>query len=171
MSEIKKEQIELKRLQGVLRAEINYGGAGSEASRDARVAVEAQRVKVDQSRQAARQRLLEVNQDLTGQATEGRSFRDGARRPLSESERIARRAQMFRTRAQNAILTGASGEAPHLLQSAIRDEATVAGRLSRASSKVKPLDVGDSSGIKPELLRSNQLLEAIKKSLEVVNVD
>ncbi len=171
LSEIRREQIELKRLRGVHAAEVAFGGTDSEASRDAKVAIEAQKVKLQQAQQTARQHLLDVNQDLTGQAAEGRTFANGRQRPLSETERLARRAQQFRDRARRGILTGAGSEAGRFIDSAISDEATVAGRLSDASSGVRGKDVADATSIKPEIVRSNQLLEAIKNSLAPVDVD
>ncbi len=121
------------------------------------------------AQQSMRQRRLDVNHDLTGQAAEGRTFANGRQRPLSETERLARRAQQFRERARRGILTGAGGDSGRFIDAAIGDEASVAGRLSDASAGVKPKDVGDSSSIKPEIVRSNQLLEAIKNSLQPVD--
>ncbi len=126
---------------------------------------------VSAAQQNLRQHLLDVNQDLTGQAAEGRTFANGRARPLSETERLARQAQRFRERARNGILTGAGGDAGRFIDKAIGNEASVANRLSEASAGVKPKDVADSSTIKPEIVRSNQLLDAIKNSLQPVDVD
>ncbi|HEX2656137.1 MAG TPA: hypothetical protein VHN11_21145 [Xanthobacteraceae bacterium] len=171
LNDVRKELIELRRLRGVQAAEIKYGGASSDVAQNARIAVEAQKVNLQRAQQAMRARLLETNRELSGEAVEGRTFSNGRPRPLSETERLARRAQMFRQRARDAVLTGAAGDVGHFTRSAIGDEASVANRLGRASSQAQKLDVADATSIKPELTTANQLLTAIKDSLKPQDVN
>jgi len=168
-SETKLADVEAFRLKRITIAEEKFGTP--ESAREARLAEEKHRGVTDLAQQQLRQRLLDVNQDLTGQAAEGRTFANGRARPLSETERLARRAQQFRERARRGILTGAGGDAGRFIDSAIGDEATVANRLSAASAGVTPKNVADATSIKPEIVRSNQLLESIKNSLAPVDVD
>ncbi len=162
-------RIETFRAFQVQRAEEKYGTP--ESARAAGIAYKKASGEQDAAEQRLRQQRLDVNQDLTGQAAEGRAFANGRQRPLSETERLARRAQQFRERARRGILTGAGGDAGRFIDSAIADEGTVANRLSDASSGVRRKDVADATSIKPEIIRSNQLLEAIKNSLAPVAVD
>jgi hypothetical protein len=163
LSELQSARIARDRAKTQAELEGKFGDINSQ--RTAALKLNEANANVAAAHQSARQHLLDVNQDLTGQAAEGRTFANGRARPLSETERLARRAQQFRERARRGILTGAGGDAGRFLDAAMGDEATVAGRLSEASAGVRPKDVADSSSIKPEIVRSNQLLEAIKNSL------
>ncbi len=169
LSEIESARIARDRAKTQLALERQFGDVNSQ--QQAAVRVKEAEGNVSAARQSGKQRLLDVNQELSGQAAEGRTFANGRQRPLSETERLARRAQQFRERARRGILTGAGGDAGRFIDSALSDEASVAGRLSEASSGVRPKDVADATSIKPEIVRSNQLLEAIKNSLQTVDVD
>jgi hypothetical protein len=122
------------------------------------------------ARQNMRQQRLEIVRGFTQDAAQGRTFRNGAARPLSETERIAQRALRFRERARGAVLTGAQGEVPTALAAARKDEATVGKRLMRATSKVAAPDVSDLSALKQELVNSNSILKSIDSSLKTTDV-
>ena len=117
------------------------------------------------AQQSARFQQYTVNQQLAQQAAEGRTSPDGKPQGFSETERIAQRAQQYRERSRAAALTGAGDDAARFMAAAIRDESSVGARLSRATAKVAPLDVPDSSAIKTEISRSNEILQSIKDAL------
>jgi hypothetical protein len=176
LNELTRATIELRRLGRLLVAEQKYGTP--ESVRDAKAAVRMQQMAVGEARMHMRQRLLEVQQQLTATAAQGRTFADGRPRPRSEAERIAQRAQEFRDRAQALVLTQARGlKAPgtvggvgSLITAAKRDEAEL-GRRFQAGSAQTPRDkVSDATALRPELVKSNQLLGAIKESLQVIEV-
>jgi len=124
----------------------------------------AQTTFLTQAALAARRR--EVVGELTSQAAVGRTFSNGASRPLSETERIARRAQRYRQLQRDSVLTGASQEAARGQRLAEGDEETVAGRLSRGSSQIVNRGAGDLTALKAEIVNSNALLKSIDSSLK-----
>lgn len=79
------------------------------------------------------------------------------------------RAIAERNRRTAATQTGTVGS---LIGGAIRDEATVAGRLARSTGTLAANpNEQNLAGIKPEIVKSNTLLSAIKDSLTVVAVE
>lgn len=168
-SEVQLNRIELDRLKTLRDLENEHGSTASK--RAAENAVTKQAGELTASKQRLAQHQLDVRQELAGQAAEGRQNSRGQTRPLSETERLARRAAQRRERARQGILTGAGGDADRLIKGAQADEESVGNRLSRASAGVGRRDVGDSTSIKPEIVRSNQLLESIKNALQPENVD
>lgn len=168
-TEVQIARVEFDRAKTQLTIEKKTGNDVS--VRGASLEVKRTRGELNAAQQRLRQQLPEVNQELSGQAAAGRTFADGRPRPLSETERLARRALKFRERARSQALTGAGGNIGDLMAAAGRDEASVAHRLSAATAGVRPKDVADSASIKPEIVRSNQLLEAIKNSLASTDLD
>lgn len=168
-NEVQMARIETTRLTGVQYAERAFGTP--EAARQAGLEIERARGEEAAAEQRMAQRRREVNRDLTGQAAEGRTFRDGRTRPRSETERLAQRAQQFRQTARDRALTGAGGDVPMFMDAARRDEASVASRLGAATAGVQKQDVSDSSSIKAEISRSNELLQAIADSLKDVDIE
>lgn len=169
LNDVTRARIERDRLRKVRDAERRFGTP--ESARAAYIALRQSENDLAQSRQAMGQRQRDVMRDLTGQAAEGRTFRDGRARPRSETERIAQRAQQFRQTARDRVLTGAGDDAPMFMEAAMRDERNVAARLSGETAGVRKQDVSDASGIKSEVSRSNELLQSIADALKQVDVE
>jgi hypothetical protein len=162
--------IEGRRLMGVLKAEESFGTPESAA--EARLAVKKQRGELASATRETQARQQEVAQTLSAEAAGGRTFADGSRRPRSETERLAQRAENYRQRARAGVLTGAAGVASFYQNAALETEQTVAGRLARGSSlNAGPKGAEDLTGIKPELTNANKLLGAIKDALTSEKVD
>jgi hypothetical protein len=115
-------------------------------------------------------RAKSVKQELTQDASGGRTFRNGAPRPLSESERLARRAISRRQAEHDAVLTGQAARAGQMQSAAMADENTVAKRLMKGSSAIVPTASGDFTQLASKIENSNTLLTAIKDSLEVMTL-
>ncbi len=115
-------------------------------------------------------RQVDVNEALTQDAAGGRTFQNGARRPRSEAERLAERAERFRQRARDAVLTGNS-DSGRLLDLARNEEGNVANRLAANANGKAPKGTEDATTLKPELVTANKLLEAIKNSLTSTKVE
>lgn len=113
-------------------------------------------------------RALDVKQQLTQDAAGGRTFRNGAPRPLTETERLARRAIQRRQGVHDAVLTGQHALAGQMQSQAMRDENTVSSRLSRGSKDIVQTAAGDWTQLAAKIENSNTLLTAIKESLEEV---
>ena len=115
---------------------------------------------------AMEQTRRETVRTFSQDAAQGRTFRNGAPRPRSETERLAQQAQRFRDRSRNAILTGARNEVQPMLDAAVKTEGTVASRLSEATSGVRKAAVMDDAALVKELRNANTILKAIDASLK-----
>lgn len=118
---------------------------------------------------ALQRRQVDTNEALTQDAAGGRTFQNGARRPRSEAERLAERAERFRQRSRDAVLTGNS-DSGRLLDLARTEEGNVANRLAANANGKAPKGIEDATSLKPELATANKLLEAIKESLSSTKV-
>lgn len=163
--------IEGRRLVKVALAEKNFGTPDSAA--EAGLAVERQRNEGRSAVRELQRRQQDIAQQLTAQAAEGgRTFGNGQARPRSETERLAQRAERYRQRARDAVLTGARSDAARFTTSARTTEAGVLERLSQASSLIpKQRGIEDSSAVAVKLENTNTLLTSIKDSLSSVTVE
>ncbi|HEY1107935.1 MAG TPA: hypothetical protein VGE76_04860, partial [Opitutaceae bacterium] len=127
---------------------------------------ERQRGVVDALTKALKARKGEVEQALTQDAAQGRTFRNGQRRPRSETERLAEGALRQRQQARDATLTGQAQLVRDSLGGARSIEGSVASRLGTASRLV-PTDrnAADLSSLRTELVNANQLLTSINSAL------
>jgi hypothetical protein len=163
-------RIELQRLTRVQQAEKSYGTPESQMA--AKIAVREQAIEVAKARNNMALFGANFAESITGDAAGGRTFRNGRARPLSETERLAQRAAMFRDRARNLILEGSTGGgAGRSIAAARLDEAHVASRLSAASASIAaPPGVTDATALKAELINTNKILTAIQTSLTPTGV-
>lgn len=142
-----------------------------EDKRAAALATGAGRGALASAKRDMERRQVETNQALTIDAAQGRTNAQGQRRPRSETERLAERAERFRQRARDQALTGAGGVGT-LIDKAIAGEGAVGDRLSKATQDVrKPKGTEDATAIKSEIVNSNKLLGAIKEALTSTTVD
>ncbi len=125
--------------------------------------------EANSARRSLERRQVDVNEALTQDAAGGRTFQNGARRPRSEAERLAERAERFRQRARDAVLTGNS-DSGRLLGEAVIEEGNVGSRLAANANGKAPKGTEDATSLKPELATANKLLEAIKQALSPTKV-
>ncbi len=162
--------IEGRRLVKVAKAEKEFGTPDSAAEAD--LAVLRQRNEGRSAVRELQRRQQDIAQELTSQAAGGHEDQFGRPQAASETERLAQRAEQYRQRARNAVLTGAKSDAARFTVAARATEQTVAQRLSNASSLIpRQKGIEDASSVATKIESSNTLLTAIKDSLSSVSVE
>jgi hypothetical protein len=162
-------KVELDRLRAVQMIANSLGT--EEEKRAAALATGTQRGVLATTRREMERRQVDTNTALTQDAAQGRTNAQGQRRPRSETERLADRAEAFRQRARDRALTGAGG-AGAMMEKALLAESAVASRLGRATEDVRrPKGTEDATAIKAEIVNSNNLLKGIKDALTPTGVD
>jgi hypothetical protein len=171
LSELNISLVERQRLQELYDRDVAEKRIlkGSVEERSRLLELDKQNLQVLNLMNQAKAKLQSVYQSVSDDAAGGRTFSNGTKRPRSETERLAQRAQMFRARARNLILEGATGGgAGSSIASARRDEMSAANRLADASSSVGPPDgATDLSSLPAKVENTNSILSAIRASLEV----
>lgn len=168
--------VELRAAKFQLGTEQAHGTPQSQQA--AKIAVTQAEGKLNAARVQALARVYDVNSELTGQVREGRTFRNGRQKPLSETERIAQRAAQYQERARQMAIAGGRSQLSKDTVTGIgfytgkvrRDEQAVADRLNQATTGATQTPTVDASSIGVQLTKANQLLNGIYGALRETDI-